>query len=294
MCICIKLARCKQTDSRWRNQTIYQYLQWHKHKHVVRRCCCYESRGVQRLEAKGQGAGWWHPRFWKYVDSLSAPEWKGCIFKFFQLETRFQKRGFSGTTFPGSMWMVSQNDAKHAFLQKSVMCGRFSSTRNAPERDPERDPEIDPERAERSTQNTLERDPERAFRVDENRPTQRLKCTFLKTGLRVAKSNNAALLVLVWTANPHTLWNDDVIAPPLDLLPPTSEPRDVSWQQQQWRTTCLCSCHRRYWLLLLLWDVVVSEMHAPSLLLRFWWISSATYRPGIWTTAFLVVFWGSV
>ena len=34
--------------------------------------------------------------------------------------------------------------------------------------------------------------------------------------------------------------------------------------------------------------------HAPSLPLRFWWISSATYRPGIWATVFWVVFSGSV
>ena len=34
--------------------------------------------------------------------------------------------------------------------------------------------------------------------------------------------------------------------------------------------------------------------HALSLLLRFWWISSATYWPRIWTTAWWVVFNGSV
>ena len=34
--------------------------------------------------------------------------------------------------------------------------------------------------------------------------------------------------------------------------------------------------------------------HAPSPLLHFWWISSATYRPGMWTTAFTVIFSGSV
>ena len=33
--------------------------------------------------------------------------------------------------------------------------------------------------------------------------------------------------------------------------------------------------------------------HAPSLLLRFWWMSSATYRPGIWSTVLSVVFSGS-
>ena len=34
--------------------------------------------------------------------------------------------------------------------------------------------------------------------------------------------------VLVWTVNPHTFQNDEAIAPPLDLLPLTSEPRNVS------------------------------------------------------------------
>ena len=35
-------------------------------------------------------------------------------------------------------------------------------------------------------------------------------------------------------------------------------------------------------------------VHAPSLLVHFWWISSATYRPGIWTTACWVVYNRSV
>ena len=52
------------------------------------------------------------------------------------------------------------------------------------------------------------------------------------------------------------------------------------------------------WFLLLL-SVCLSVhklyAHALSLLLRFWLISSATYRPGIWTTAFWVIFsWYSV
>ena len=52
------------------------------------------------------------------------------------------------------------------------------------------------------------------------------------------------------------------------------------------------------WFLLLL-SVCLSVhklyAHALSLLLRFWLISSATYRPGIWTTVFWVVFsWYSV
>ena len=34
--------------------------------------------------------------------------------------------------------------------------------------------------------------------------------------------------------------------------------------------------------------------HALSLLLCLWWMSSATYRPGRWTTAFWIVFSGSV
>ena len=46
-------------------------------------------------------------------------------------------------------------------------------------------------------------------------------------------------------------------------------------------TVCLSTVHVLY-------------AHATSLLLRFCWISSATYGPGIWTTAFWVIYNGSV
>ena len=46
-------------------------------------------------------------------------------------------------------------------------------------------------------------------------------------------------------------------------------------------TVCLCTVCKLY-------------TQAPSLRLHFWWISSATYRPGIWTTACWVVYNWSV
>ena len=40
-------------------------------------------------------------------------------------ETRFQKSAFTGTAFIGSMWMIGQNNAKHAHLDKrGFPCGR--------------------------------------------------------------------------------------------------------------------------------------------------------------------------
>ena len=46
-------------------------------------------------------------------------------------------------------------------------------------------------------------------------------------------------------------------------------------------TVCMYTVHKLY-------------VHAPSPLLSFWWISSTTYRPRIWTTACSVVFSGFV
>ena len=43
-----------------------------------------------------------------------------------------------------------------------------------------------------------------------------------------------------------------------------------------------------------LYTVCKLYAHAPSLLLRFWGISRATYRPGIWTTEHWVVYNGSI
>ena len=67
------------------------------------------------------------------------------------------------------------------------------------------------------------------------------KHTFLKTGLRVEKSENAALPFSCpwWMANLHTFPNNDAISPPLDL-----------WNLWRLITTttitmadyCLCSC----------------------------------------------------
>ena len=39
-----------------------------------------------------------------------------------------------------------------------------------------------------------------------------------------------------------------------------------------------------------LYTVCKLYVHAPPLLLSFWWISSATYRPGVWTTVCWAVF----
>ena len=73
-------------------------------------------RGVKRSKARGQGVGRWLHRYVKYADSLSTPEFKGSVFKFFYPETWFQKSVFTGTMFTGSMWTIDQNDAKHVRL----------------------------------------------------------------------------------------------------------------------------------------------------------------------------------
>ena len=82
---------------------------------VVMRC-----RGVQRSKASGRGVGRWHHWYGKYADLLSTRERKGSIFGFFHPETRFQKCLFTGAAFTGSMWTISQNNAKHVFTQKST------------------------------------------------------------------------------------------------------------------------------------------------------------------------------
>ena len=153
----IKLAHCKQTDSRRRNRTqqedengscketrmrLLQLTLNHKASMLQERLNMFcgtntrmkstivivvvmRRRGVQRSEARGRGVGRWHLRFRKYADWLSTREREGCIFRFFHLETRFQKSAFSGAAFSGSVWTVSQNDAKHVrFSNRAFSCGR--------------------------------------------------------------------------------------------------------------------------------------------------------------------------
>ena len=101
--------------------------------------------------------------------------------------------------------------------------------------------------------------------------TQRLKMHFFETGSQGGEIRKRSTRVFMWTANPHTFQNDDAIAPPLDLLPLTSEPRDVSQQQQQqWRTTCLLVLQR----ILSLWttpfSVVISGSMWMQIFLKRW------------------------
>ena len=56
--------------------------------------------------------------------------------------------------------------------------------------------------------------------------TQHLKMH--KMGLRVKKIRERSPPVFMWTANPCTFRNDDATTPPFNLLPLTSEPRDVA------------------------------------------------------------------
>ena len=68
-----KLERCKQTDSRWRNQTQQE-----------------EDKNGECKETRRR---------------------EGCVFRFFHPETHFQINVFSGALFTASVWMVGQNDA---------------------------------------------------------------------------------------------------------------------------------------------------------------------------------------
>ena len=134
--------------------------------------------------------------------------------------------------------------------------------------------------------------------------------------------------VLVWTANPHTLRIDEAIYPTLDLLTlwrlittttttmadymlvfvlqkilslvtrtTYYTPLPLPWAKKDYGQL---TWHFHLLLVVLvfsffcLYTVRKLYVHAPSLLLRFWWISSATYRPDIWTTASWVVYNGSV
>ena len=54
--------------------------------------------------------------------------------------------------------------------------------------------------------------------------TQRLKTHFFETRSQGGEIQKCSPPVFMWTANLHTFQNDDAIAPPLDLLPLTSEP----------------------------------------------------------------------
>ena len=57
---------------------------------------------------------------------------------------------------------------------------------------------------------------------------QRLKMHFFENGSQGGKIRKCSPPILVWAANVHTLQNNDAIAPPLDLLPLTSEPHELS------------------------------------------------------------------
>ena len=71
---------------------------------------------------------------------------------------------------------------------------------------------------------------------------QRLKTHFFENSSQGEEIRKRNPPIFMWTAKPHTFQNNDGIT-----LPSTSEPRDVSQQQQQWRwTTCLCSYCSRY------------------------------------------------
>ena len=130
----------------------------------------------------------------------------------------------------------------------------------------------------------------------------------------------------MWMANPHTFCNNDAIAPrplafnlwtPQHLITTTTTTTttmadyclrsyflqltrlivECKWQQQ---FDLIIGPHKRrshfrlfVWFGFSIFCLFVHKLYAPSLL-HFWWISSATYRPGMWTTAFWVVFSGSV
>ena len=131
----------------------------------------------------------------------------------------------------------------------------------------------------------------------------------------------------MWTANPHTFRNEDAIAHPLTsclrpLNPATSHnnnnnnngglhacvraTEDIEPFLQLTHLVVECSGFLAlaifiFFLLCFVFPFTVCLFtahklyaHALSLLLRFLRISSATYRPGIWTTAFSVVLSGSV
>ena len=66
-------------------------------------------------EFRGRGVEWWRHRCRKYADSPSTRRCEGRVFRFFHPETWFQKSAFTG-----SMWTISQNDAKRVFTHKSV------------------------------------------------------------------------------------------------------------------------------------------------------------------------------
>ena len=57
---------------------------------------------------------------------------------------------------------------------------------------------------------------------------QCLKMHFFENGSQGGEIRKRSPPVLVWTANLDTFQNNVAIAPPLDLLPLTSEPRNVS------------------------------------------------------------------
>ena len=71
-------------------------------------------------------------------------------------------------------------------------------------------------------------------------------------------------------------------------------PLPLRWAKKDYGQPTSSSCCVWFLLLLSVCILCASIMGYPSLLLRFWWILSTTYRPGIWTTACWVVYYGSV
>ena len=136
----------------------------------------------------------------------------------------------------------------------------------------------------------------------------------------------------MWTANPHTFQNDDTIAPPrwiprclITTTTPMADYMLVIVPQKilslfcnlltlrlsvshSSSSTSLSNDSRFLALAIFIFFFLCSVSpstvclftarklyaHAPSPLLHFWWMSCATYRPGIGTTAFAVVFSGSL
>ena len=99
--------------------------------------------------------------------------------------------------------------------------------------------------------------------------------------------------VLMWTANLHTLCIDDTIAPTLTSslwpLNPTMSHNNNNSGLHAIFVFLLCSVSPSTVCL-----YTARKLYTHALLLCFWWISSATYRPGIPTKAHWVVHKGSI
>ena len=125
--------------------------------------------------------------------------------------------------------------------------------------------------------------------------TQRLKTHFIDNGSQGGEIQKRSPPVVMWTANLHTFRNNDAIAPPLDLL--------NLWTLRRLITTTTTLAIFIFFLLcsvspstVCLFTACKLNAHVLCLPLHFWWMSSTTYRPGVWTTAlsqiFLKWWWG--